>query len=310
MAFQDIKSIQSSEFYLDVAFKRANKKAAEKRAKTRRKSQIEKVKYLELIKIDIIQEILSAKCDNILNDFPNTEELPVFYKELIKVTIDVYSLKKALSNIYWIKNKVKDFSKIYKSKISKSHDLAFFHRIKKEFYGRISSLFKRAKDNFIFLENTRKTLRQFPVIKTKLKTIAIAGFPNVGKSTLLGKLSSSKPEVAAYAFTTKGIMIGYCDKIQLLDTPGTLNRLDKMNMIEKQAWLALKYLAEKIIYVFDLTEPFPLLDQEKLYKKIKQFEKPVIIYLSKTDILEKEKIDKFKKKYKIVTDINELKKLI
>ncbi|MBW2978466.1 50S ribosome-binding GTPase, partial [Candidatus Woesearchaeota archaeon] len=185
---------------------------------------------------------------------------------------------------------------------------------KKEFYGRISSLFKRAKSNFNFLENTRKTLKQFPIIKTKLPTIAIAGFPNVGKSTLLGKLSSSKPEVQVYAFTTKGIMIGYMqkdkEKIQLLDTPGTLNRLDKMNMIEKQAWLALKLLAEKIIYIFDLTEPFPLADQEELYKRVKQFQKPIIIYLSKTDILEKSKIDKFKNRYKVVTDIKELKKLI
>ena len=153
------------------------------------------------------------------------------------------------------------------------------------------------------------------MVKTKLPTIAIAGFPNVGKSTLLGKISSSKPEVAAYPFTTKGIMIGYfkkdSKKIQILDTPGTLNRLDKMNMIEKQAWLALKLVAKKIIYIFDLTEPFPLDLQEELYTKIKQLQKPVMIYLSKTDILEKEKVNKFKQKYRTaITDLEELKKII
>ena len=38
-----------------------------------------------------------------------------------------------------------------------------------------------------------------------------------------------------------------------------------MNNIEKVAFLAIKLLAEKIIYVFDLTEPYTMEEQEKLY---------------------------------------------
>ena len=43
-----------------------------------------------------------------------------------------------------------------------------------------------------------------------------------------------------------------------------------------------------------------------LYERIKELGKPVVIYLSKTDILDKKKIDDFKKKYKAV----DIKKLI
>ena len=102
-------------------------------------------------------------------------------------------------------------------------------------------------------------------------------------------------------------MIGYIENIQLLDTPGTLNRFNKMNDIEQQAYLVMKLVAEKIIYIFDLTEPYPLKDQIKLYERIKELGKPVIIYLSKTDILDKKKVNEFKKKYEAV-DINGLKK--
>ena len=104
------------------------------------------------------------------------------------------------------------------------------------------------------------------------------------------------------------------EKIQVIDTPGTLDRYEKMNNIEQQAHLVLKYLADTIVYVFDLTEEFPLEQQLKLYDSIKKFEKKIIVYFSKEDIVGKEKIKKFaadnKITEKIMTDADELKEEI
>src|SRR4030042_6532183 len=169
---------------------------------------------------------------------------------------------------------------------------------------------KQIKQELEILEISRKIIREYPTIKTDIFTVAIFGFPNVGKSTLLSKLSTSKPEIAAYPFTTKGINIGYAKqgskKIQLLDTPGSLNRFDKMNNIEKQAHLALKHVANAVVYIFDLTEPYPLEDQEKLYQNLKKMEKPVVVYLSKADTLEGDVVENFKKKTKAFTDVKKL----
>ena len=217
--------------------------------------------------------------------------------------------------VKWTKEKINSLFEQYDKRMKNVREIKRIQNSKKEYYGRISSLLKNLKKEFVFLKEARKILQSLPVIRKKLKQIAIAGFPNAGKSTLVGKLSGSKPEVAAYAFTTKKTMIGYIEKdgkkiIQLLDTPGTLNRFNKMNFIEQQAYFVMKLVADKIIYIFDLTEQYALEEQIKLYKRIKEFKKPVIIYVSKTDIISKKKVEEFSKKFKVIVDYKELKKSI
>ncbi len=165
------------------------------------------------------------------------------------------------------------------------------------------------KKDLEFLEFARKTLKEFPVVKN-IFSVCITGFPNVGKTTLLAKLTLSKAEIAPYPFTTKRLNIGYFDKIQVIDTPGTLNRFNKMNWIEQQAFLAMKYIADLIIYIFDLTEPYPLNEQLKLLEKIKKLNKPIIIYLSKSDIIEKDLIENFTMQNSGIHELEILKKAI
>ncbi|MCA1813350.1 MAG: GTP-binding protein [Halobacteriales archaeon] len=68
--------------------------------------------------------------------------------------------------------------------------------------------------------------RSFAVAKSGHATVAFVGFPSVGKSTLLNKLTGTESEVAAYEFTTLTIIPGLLEyrgaKIQLLDMPGII----------------------------------------------------------------------------------------
>ncbi|MBU0461080.1 MAG: 50S ribosome-binding GTPase [Nanoarchaeota archaeon] len=208
-----------------------------------------------------------------------------------------------MGGLKWGLDKAERFSQDYIIKIKKCRDLQKINEYRREYYGRISSIIKQIKPNLEYLEKARKVMKDYPAIKTDIFTVCIAGFPNVGKTTLLQKITGAKAEIDDYAFTTRRLNTGYFEtdygKVQFIDTPGTLNRFNKMNYIEKLAYLAINYCAELIVYVFDLTEPYPLTDQQNLLAELKKSGKDIVVYLSKTDILEKQKVADFLKKNKL-----------
>ncbi|MBL7057198.1 50S ribosome-binding GTPase [Candidatus Woesearchaeota archaeon] len=308
----DVPKVENYKFYLDVAFNNARKKASEKRSSLKM-DRFSKSKVLEFEKIETVNDVLTSKLAKIIISFPNFDNLVEFYTELVSTLIDYKELKKSLGALNWAKKKIPEFSRQFKTSIRKTQDLQSIRRYGKEYYGRISSVMRQIRSNLEFLEETRKIMRNFPTIK-EMFTVAIAGFPNVGKSTLLSKLTTSKPDIQSYAFTTTTLNVGYIKentvKIQFIDTPGTLNRISKMNEIEQIAYLAIKYCANMIIYVYDLSEHYTLKDQEQLLENLKEFDKPIVLYLSKTDILDKKKVAAFKKKVQAITDITILKEKV
>lgn len=68
------------------------------------------------------------------------------------------------------------------------------------------------------------TGKAYAVKKSGNATIGFVGFPSVGKSTLLTKITEAKSEIAAYEFTTLDVIPGVMKyrgaRIQVLDMPG------------------------------------------------------------------------------------------
>lgn len=265
----NIAKVEAFDHYFDTAYRASGKVVIPKNVprELRRRlyeKQMAKVFYNSLYK----------QLTSVIKRFPRVEDLTPFYTELIETVIEIDKYKKSLGAINWARFMVK---KMYFSFLKKKVTV-------KQLYGRSKSSLKQVKKEFLFLENSRKKMLRFPSVKS-LPTVLIAGFPNVGKTSLLSKITSSKPEVNSYPFTTKNINIGVLVsknyKIQVVDTPGILEgSLRERNVIEKKAIVALKHLASVILYIFDSsgTSGFLIKDQKNLFKEVKILFKGKEIY--------------------------------
>lgn len=88
---------------------------------------------------------------------------------------------------------------------------------------------KLAKYRVMLLEPTGKAGAKgegFDVVRNGDARVALIGFPSVGKSTLLSKVTKTKSEAASYEFTTLTCIPGKIQyegaEIQLLDLPGII----------------------------------------------------------------------------------------
>lgn len=132
-------------------------------------------------------------------------------------------------------------------------------QLKRAALGRMATIMKRQASNLTYLEQVRQHLARLPSIDPYTRTIIICGFPNVGKSSFINKITRADVEVQPYAFTTKSLYVGHTDykylRWQVIDTPGILDHaLEDRNVIEMQAVTALAHLRACVLYVMDLSE--------------------------------------------------------
>ncbi|MDY6367206.1 MAG: GTPase ObgE [Clostridia bacterium] len=147
----------------------------------------------------------------------------------------------------------------------------------------------------------------------ELKTIAdvgLVGFPNVGKSTLLGRITKARPKIANYHFTTLSPNLGVCEyydqSFTVADIPGLIEGASD------GAGLGIEFLrhierTRMLIHVVDISgqegrDPFD--DYLKINAELKKYSKELskvkqIIALNKCDVYgADEKIKEFKSKLK------------
>jgi len=281
--FRRLPPVLRAEELLNKAFSRASRAG-------RGKKDVRKAQESMILTAG---NILSDNLRNIAVRFPNFDELHPFYRELIDISMNVDEIKKALGRVHGASKQIRKISRESIRRLRESRDPVSVRRMA---FGRMASLMEEIEDALETLLSAREILRKMITIED-IPTIIVAGYPNVGKSSLVARLSSAKPEVASYPFTTKDVSVGHFlkdgQKYQIIDIPGLLDRdVEEMNEIERRALAALNHLRGVILFIVDPTEScgFSLNEQMRLYEKLRERFPQIVLAYSKRDVMRVEGI--------------------
>ncbi|MDO8265495.1 MAG: GTPase ObgE [Candidatus Saccharibacteria bacterium] len=175
--------------------------------------------------------------------------------------------------------------------------------------------------NAHFISSTRQTPRfaekgekgdEFEA-ELELKIIAdvgLVGLPNAGKSTFLSKVSSAKPKIANYPFTTLNPHLGVVKvekgkEVLIADIPGLIDGASEGKGLGDE-FLRHVERTQVILHMIDSYSDDVVRDYETIQKELKNYKidlsgKPQVVALTKIEGLDAEIID---------DQINSLKKVI
>ncbi|KAE8721042.1 Nucleolar GTP-binding protein 1 [Hibiscus syriacus] len=210
-------------------------------------------------KVKYTQQNFHEKLSTIIEEFPRLDDIHPFYGDLLHVLYNKDHYKLALGQINTARNLI--------SKIAK---------------------------DYVKLLKLGKHMARLPSIDPNTRTILICGYPNVGKSSFMNKITRADVDVQPYAFTTKSLFVGHTDfkylRYQVIDTPGILDRpFEDRNIIEMCSITALAHLRAAVLFFLDISGScgYSIAQQAALFHSIKSLfmNKPFIIVFNETDLL-------------------------
>lgn len=302
--FRKLAHVHSGKELLDIAFRRASKSASSLSFK-RGTPPIVMAKAREITRVRTAGDILYHRLQKIVKSFPSIDSLEGFYRDFIDIFYGVDNFKRILGSIYKASLIIKRLQRRYVKLIKRAQTPEEARKLCIQAYGRMSSVIDMISDRLNFLAEAFRTLKSLPAVDLSVPRIVVSGYPNVGKSTFVSKVSTASPEVAEYPFTTKNVIVGciYKDSrkiCQIIDTPGLLDRpISERNVLEKQAISAIIHLANIILFIMDptLSSGYTIEEQINLLGEIESYskDKPVIVVLNKMDIADETTLKKVRR---------------
>jgi len=299
--FKKIVVVPSSKDFINIILSKTQRKTP---TVIHKGYKISRIRQFYMRKVRFTQQNFHDKLQLILTDFPKLEDIHPFYADLMNVLYDKDHYKLALGQINMCMHMIGNVSRDYVRLMKYGDSLYRCKQLKKAALGRMATIMKRQNQSLQYLEQVRQHLSRLPSIDPNTRTILICGFPNVGKSSFINKITRADVEVQPYAFTTKSLFVGHMDykylRWQVVDTPGILDHpLEDRNTIEMQAITALAHLRAAVLYVMDPSEQcgHTLEQQVALFENICPLfaNKPLLVVCNKSDVTTVEELSDEKK---------------
>ncbi|WP_135305326.1 NOG1 family protein [Haloarcula amylovorans] len=287
--FENLPTTPTGEEVIDKAFSRATRAGGSKDGVEAQQSMLMTA-----------SNIVSDNLQNVAQSWPTIDELDPFYVELADAVVSesdpadddpgIDALKQHLSEVSWAGRKAKEIRQEYEGRLVRG-DKDTARKLRKQAFARMADVVEEVEDDLAAVSTARDALKVLPDIRPDEPAIVVAGYPNVGKSSFVNRVTRADNEIASYPFTTTQIRVGHFEdqriRYQLVDTPGLLDRPpEERNEIESQAVSALEHLADAVLVLVDPSEEcgYPLAQQLELRNDIQtRFDVPVLTIANKSD---------------------------
>lgn len=295
--FKQITVVPTAKDFIDIVLSKTQRKTP---TVVHRHYQINRIRQFYTRKVKFTQQTFYDKLTAIVTEFPRLEELHPFYADLINALYDRDHYKLALGQINTARHLIGRVGQDYSRLLKYGDSLYRCKQLKRAALGRMATIMKGQGSTLAYLEQVRQHLSRLPSINPAGRSLILCGFPNVGKSSFLNKMTRADVEVQPYPFTTRSLYIGHMDheylRWQVIDTPGILDHpLEERNTIEMLAITALAHLRAAVLFFLDLSEQcgYTVAQQVHLFSSIRPLfaNKPLVICANKADVRKVAELD-------------------
>jgi nucleolar GTP-binding protein len=206
--FKRIQPVPTNKDFVDIVLTRTQRKTP---TVIRANFEISRIRSFYMRKVKFTQNTFHEKLSAILDEFPRLDDIHPFYADLINVLYDKDHYKLALGQVHTARQIIDNVCKDYVRLLKYGDSLFRCKQLKRAGLGRMCTVMRKQGPTLEYLEEVRKHLARLPAIDPNTRTLLICGYPNVGKSSFMNKVTRAEVEVQPYAFTTKSLFVGHCD---------------------------------------------------------------------------------------------------
>lgn len=288
--FKGITTIPTAQALLDTVLSETQRRTP---TEVHKQFKISRIRKFYMRKIKYVQQAFRDRLQRILSQLPHLDDIHPFYSDLFNVLYDRDHYKLALGHCNAARRHIDKIAKEHVGLIKYAISAYRCKTLKVAGLGRMAKVITKLKGSLKYLEDVRQHMSRLPSINPYTRTLLLTGYPNVGKSSFMNKVSKANVDVQPYSFTTKSLYVGHFDhdylRWQVIDTPGLLDHpLDERNTIEMTAITALAHIYCAVLFFIDVSEScgYSIEQQVALFESIRPLfkDKPTLVVLNKIDL--------------------------
>ena len=186
VSFKNIAVVPTAKSFMDIVL-----------SKTQRQTptvchngwNIQRIRSFYMRKVKYTQSTWHDRLTRILEDFPRVEDIHPFYADLLNVLYDKDHYKLALGQLSTARTLIERLAKEYVRLLKYGDSLYRCKTLKRAALGRMCTLMKKHGPSLAYLEQVRQHMGRLPSIDPNTRTLLVCGYPNVGKSSFVNKLT-------------------------------------------------------------------------------------------------------------------------